>query len=345
MLEKLETHLLLVEDNPGDARLVEVMLKEAGSFRVTWIERLADAVTQLATTDHGIDIVLLDLSLPDCQGLDTVRTIRRTAPTLPIVILTGFDDEQLGLKAVQEGCQDYLVKGQGDANLLRRTIAYSIERRNSEEEREQHAKRLKRILKQTVQAVSLTIEMRDPYTAGHQRRVAQLARAIGQRMNLGEDVLDGLETAAFIHDIGKINIPADFLARPGQLSDAAFHVIKAHPRVGYDIVQGIEFPWPVADMILQHHERLDGSGYPNALKGDDIILGARILAVADVVEAISSHRPYRPSLGIEAAIEEVRKNAGVCYDAAVVEACEAVVRNREFEASEGSDSTAPALFT
>lgn len=331
MLHKPTVSLLLVEDNPGDARLVRVMLAETGGFEIIWVETLEAALARLAM--GRIEAVLLDLSLPDSHGLDTMRRLRDAAPGLAIVIFTGFDDEELGLRAVQEGCQDYLVKGQGDGNLIRRTLQYAVERKAAEELRRQDAERLKRTLMQTVHAVSMTIEMRDPYTAGHQRRVAQLSAAIGRHMNLSADMVAGLETGALIHDLGKINVPADFLSRPGHLSEAAFKVIMAHPQVGYEIVAGIEFPWPVATMILQHHERLDGTGYPNGISGDEIILESRILAVADVVEAISSHRPYRPALGLHAALEEIRRYAGTRYDPRVVEACEDVIHSHEFELS------------
>ena len=337
MLHNPVIKLLLVEDNPGDARLVEVMLEEAGGFVIQWVQSMDEARAYLS--ERAVDAVLLDLSLPDTSGMETVRTMREMAPDVAIVIFTGFDDERVGLEAVQAGCQDYLVKGQGDGNLIRRTVNYAIERKHLEAERQSQAKRLKRTLMQTVHAVSLTIEMRDPYTAGHQRRVAQLGTAIGREMGLDPDHIDGLQTAALIHDIGKINVPADFLSRPGQLSDAAFQVIMAHPQVGYDIVQGIEFPWPVATMILQHHERLDGSGYPNGIKGNAIIPEARILAVADVVEAISSHRPYRPSLGIDAAMEEIRTHVDTRYDADVVAACDAVIRNHEFDPEAALDNS------
>ena len=155
--------------------------------------------------------------------------------------------------------------------------------------------------------------------------MALLAAAIGGQMNLSVPVIEGLQTAALIHDIGKINVPSDFLSRPGKLSTAAFEIIKSHPQVGFDIVHEIEFPWPVAQAILQHHERLDGSGYPGGLKGDEIILEARILAVADVVEAMASDRPYRAALGLEAALTEIESGSGRLFDTAVVDACLAVV--------------------
>lgn len=319
------TKVLMVEDNPGDARLVQVLLAEVGGFDLAWKQDLREAALWLA--DNLPDAVLLDLSLPDSQGVATIDAMRKLHPDLPVVVFTGLNDEAVGVAAVKRGCQDYLVKGQGDGQLIGRTITYAVERKAIEMERQQSAERMKRVLLQTVKAVSLTLEMRDPYTAGHQRRVAQLASAIGERLGLPPDQLEGLHTGALIHDLGKINVPSDFLSRPGKLSDAAFGVIKSHPDVGAEIVEGIDFPWPVSVMIRQHHERLDGSGYPGGLRGDQIILEARILAVADVVEAISSHRPYRPSLGLDAALREIQDRSGSAYDPAVVEACMAVIRD------------------
>lgn len=317
--------ILMVEDNPGDARLVQVLLAEVGGYDLVWKQDLAEAAGWLA--DNQPDAVLLDLSLPDSHGLSTIDAMRSVAPDLPVIVFTGLNDESVGVAAVKRGCQDYLVKGQGDGQLIGRTIIYAVERKAIEMERQQAAERMKRVLLQTVKAVSLTLEMRDPYTAGHQRRVAQLATAIGERLGFDRDRLEGLHTGALIHDLGKINVPSDFLSRPGKLSEAAFGVIKSHPDVGAEIVDGIDFPWPVAQMILQHHERLDGTGYPQGLKGDEIILEARILAVADVVEAISSHRPYRPSLGLEAALAEIQDRSGTAYDPVVVAACLAVIRD------------------
>lgn len=176
-------------------------------------------------------------------------------------------------------------------------------------------------LEDVIQAIATTLEMRDPYTAGHQRRVASLATEIARGMGLPEEQVRGVHLGAVVHDLGKIRIPAEILTKPGRLTDLEFNFIKIHPQAGYDILRGIEFPWPIADMVLQHHERLDGSGYPQGLKGDEIRLESRILAVADVVEAMAAHRPYRAGLGIDAALGEVRKNRGIYYDPAVTDAC------------------------
>ena len=183
---------------------------------------------------------------------------------------------------------------------------------------------------QTIEALAATIEVRDPYTAGHQRRTTVIAEAIGRRMGLDEDRLKGLHIAGTVHDIGKISVPSSLLSKPGKLSDVEFAIIQLHPQTGYEILKGIEFPWPVADIVRQHHERKDGSGYPKGLHGKDILLEARILAVADMLEAISSHRPYRPALGIAFAIEELKKQSGSKLDSEVVASCVQLVEAGEF---------------
>jgi len=188
-------------------------------------------------------------------------------------------------------------------------------------ERKQSAEKLQHALVQTIQAMANTLEQRDPYTAGHQRRVADLAVAIATEMRMNDESLQSIRMGAIIHDIGKIHIPAEILNRPGKLSKAEFAIIKQHAEVGYNIIKDIDFPWPIAKMIQQHHERLNGSGYPKGLEGDAICLEARILMVSDVVEAMASHRPYRPGLGIEMALNEIRKNCGIIYDADVVNSC------------------------
>jgi len=210
-------------------------------------------------------------------------------------------------------------------------LGFGIDMLRMRAAREEGAQKLEKALADTIQAIATTIEARDPYTAGHQKRVSQLAAAIAREMELPEDRIAGVLRGAEIHDIGKIYIPSEILSRPGRLSSAEFNLIKVHPQVGYDIVKDIDFPWPVATMILQHHERLDGSGYPNGLgSGGEVILEARILAVADVVDAMVSHRPYRAAIGLAAALEEIERNRGVLYDAAVVDSCLRLFRDKGF---------------
>lgn len=193
-----------------------------------------------------------------------------------------------------------------------------------------HAEILQRSLEQSIQVIADTVDARDPYTAGHQRRVAALAVAIARELGLPEDKIHGIHLAAIIHDLGKINVPAEILSKPGKLSDIEFMLIKTHPQAGYDILKDVDFPWPIADIVRQHHEKLDGSGYPQGLKGAQILLESRIMTVADVVEAMSSHRPYRAALGIEVALKEIERGRGSAYDSAVVDACLKLFREGRF---------------
>ena len=181
--------------------------------------------------------------------------------------------------------------------------------------------KLRVVLRTTIEAMATTVEKRDPYTAGHQRRVSQLARAIAARMGLSEDDMDGIRLAALVHDVGKISVPSEILVKPGRLNPTEMLIMRMHSEAGYEILKDIEFPWPVADAVYQHHERWDGTGYPRGIQGEDLILGARILGVADVVEAMASHRPYRPALGIDASIAEIREGRGTRYNPDVVDAC------------------------
>lgn len=203
-------------------------------------------------------------------------------------------------------------------------------RKLAEEELKATTEKLRTTLVGTIRAIALTVETRDPYTAGHQKRVASLARAIAQEMGLPKDTIEGIRMAAVIHDIGKISVPAEILSKPTRLTDIEFGLIKVHPEAGYAILKDIDFPWPVADIVLQHHERLDGSGYPQGLKGEQILLEAQILAVADVIEAMASHRPYRPSIGIDVALAEIEKNRGTFYNVKIVDACVRLFREKGF---------------
>lgn len=200
----------------------------------------------------------------------------------------------------------------------------------------QHSlQRLQRTLRGTVNALASAVGGRDPYTAGHQRRVAQLASAIAETLGLSEEQVEGVWVTSLIHDIGKINVPAEILSKPGRITDLEFALIKTHVQAGHDILQAVEFPWPVAQIVLQHHEKLDGSGYPAGLSGSDILLEAQILGVADVVEAISSHRPYRAAIGVQEALAEIERHAGQLYDPTVVDACLRLFRERGFRFEPG----------
>jgi len=213
------------------------------------------------------------------------------------------------------------LKDGGDSTGTRSYLWDITDRKKAENEAKDTMSKLRKVLDGTINAIALTVEARDPSTSGHQRRVADLARTMATEMGVAKDRIDGLRSAGVLHDLGKISVPADILSKPCKLSESEFNLIKIHPQVGYDILKDIEFPSPVAKIVYQHHERMNGTGYPQGLSDDDILLEARILAVADVVEAMSSHRPYRPSLGLERALDEVSKNKGILYDADVVDAC------------------------
>jgi PAS domain S-box-containing protein len=194
-------------------------------------------------------------------------------------------------------------------------------RKRAKEKLEQSYRKLQETLEGIINTLALTVEIRDPYTAGHQLRVTQLANAIAMELDLSEEQIRGIHMASRIHDVGKINVPAEILSKPGKLTENEFNLLKSHSQTGYDILKNVDFPWPIAKIVLQHHERMDGSGYPQGLKGEEILLAARIIGVADVVEAMVSHRPYRPALGIEEALKEISLNRGVLYDSQVVDAC------------------------
>lgn len=203
-------------------------------------------------------------------------------------------------------------------------------RKEAENELRQNLHTLRKAMGGFIQAISLIVGTRDPYTAGHQKRTADLARAIGNNMGLLKEQVDGIRMAGVIHDLGKIQIPAEILSKPGKISENEFGLIKRHPQVGYDILNTIDFPWPIAKIISQHHEKMDGNGYPLGISGEKILIEARVLCVADVVEAIASHRPYRPSLGIDTALDEITSGRGIKYDSNVVDACMDLFKEKDY---------------
>ena len=214
---------------------------------------------------------------------------------------------------------------------LRGVFTDISKRKEAEERLKKNFEKLQKSISGIIQAMALTVETRDPYTSGHQIRSAKLATMIAKEMNLSSDQAEGIKMAAAIHDIGKLSVPAEILSKPSKLSDIEFQLIQIHPEAGYNIVKDIEFPWPIATVIMQHHERMNGSGYPKGLKGEEILPETMILSVADVVEAIASHRPYRPAYGIDYALEEISNKKGILYDTAVVDACLKLFNEKGFK--------------
>jgi HD-GYP domain-containing protein (c-di-GMP phosphodiesterase class II) len=211
-------------------------------------------------------------------------------------------------------------------------VQYSTKkRREAEEQLQQTLESLKKAVGTTIQVLVSALESRDPYTTGHQSRSADLARAIATEMRLDQDKIDGIYMAGIVHDIGKIAIPAEILIKPTKLTNIEFSLIKQHSQSGYEMLKNVESSWPLAEIVHQHHERMDGSGYPRNLKGDEILMEARILSVADVVEAMASHRPYRAALGIEAALKEIEKNKGILYDETVSDVCLKLLHGKDYK--------------
>ncbi len=322
-------NVLLLEDNPGDSRLIRELLADSNDkFNLQCVDFLSKGLEYL--NSHTVDAVLLDLGLPDSQGLNTLESVRASKAAIPIIVLTGLNDENIAIEALRRGAQDYLIKGSSIGSMLPRVIRYAIERKNAEKELQQSLEKFTRALNGTIKAMAMTLEIRDPYTAGHQKRGADLAYAIAKEMNLTPERVEGVRLASMIHDIGKISIPAEILHKSSLLSDMELNLIKIHPQVGHDILQEIDFPWPIAKTVLQHHERINGSGYPAGLKNDDILMEAKVLAVADVVEAMASHRPYRPAFGTQKAIDEISRNQGILYEPEVVKSCLRLFQVRKY---------------
>jgi putative nucleotidyltransferase with HDIG domain/PAS domain S-box-containing protein len=247
---------------------------------------------------------------------------------LAVPVLDG--GRTVAVAAVANKGKDYTEDDVSAFTSLVQKMWELLRRKQTDEALKESLARTTEVQYGTIEALATVTAARDPYTAGHQRRVTQLACAVARELGLPADRVAGLRVMGLLHDLGKISIPAEILSKPGKLSDAEFGLIKSHAQAGYEIVKDIQFPWPVAEVILQHHERLDGSGYPQGLKDDEIIMEAKILAVADVVEAMASHRPYRPALGLDQALEEISRNRGVLYDPEVADACIKVCTENKF---------------
>jgi len=450
--------VLLIENNQLDVQSIQEMLTKEKNiqFELECVDCLSKGLKRLVK--GGIDVVLLDLCLPENKGLSIFGKVHNQAPQVAIVVQTVLADESTAVKALQKGAQDYLIKGSVNRDLLVRSLRHSIERKHTEnalresekkfrkisenilewvweidtngkytysssivkkivgykpeeiikkhfydlfhpdeleemkkeafkvlskkqsfkgfisrnmhkngkivwlstsgwpildekgsligfkgvniditkrkqveEKIRQSDKKLQRTLKGVIHIIASTIKTRDFYLTAHQQRVTKLACAIAKELGLSKEKINGIHMAGIIHDLGKIGIPNEILTKNSRLTKSEFNIIKCHSIIGYRILKTIEFPWPVAQIVLQHHERINGSGYPQRLSGRNILIEAKILAVADVVEAMSSHRPYRPPLGIDKALEEIFKNKGILYDPEVVDACIKLFREKEFK--------------
>ncbi|MBN2852213.1 MAG: response regulator [Clostridia bacterium] len=444
----MNVKMLIVEDNQGDADYIKEILENQSeiNIHIHLVSRLQHAIDFLEK--ENADIILLDLGLPDSRGINTLISLKEFAVNIPIIVLTGNDDQKLGLQSISNGAQDYLVKNQISIFTLIRVVKYTIERqqnieklimsqsnmkllldnssdaiyiidreyryitinqaglrmigkrmkevvnkkvtdvfkgiekteffmaykrvmenrnpeiyvgqfiidnaknwyevridpssegilcfarninarKNEEQEMAGTMENLKRSIRTTIDVLTKAVELKDPYTAGHQKRVAMIAREIAIELGLDSERTEGIFLAGSIHDIGKISIPAEILSKPTKLDKNEMMMVKLHTSCGCDLLKEVESDWHLCEIALQHHERINGSGYPNGITGDKMLLESKIIAVADVVEAMSSHRPYRTSLGIEAALHEINEQKGILYDEQVVDACNQVfAKNR-----------------
>jgi len=322
--------IMIVDDDPITLEVLADILSMEG-FYVRPFNSGEDALESLA--NQKPKLILLDINMPAPDGFEVCRRLKEDDGTrdIPVIFVSGVQDHRDRMKGFSLGAVDFISKPfQHDELLARvRTHIELVHLRGGleaqvalrTEELLRSYRKMQDLLTKTVQAMAAVVEAKDPYTAGHQQRVAELARAIAAEMGLDAEQIDGLGMASLIHDIGKISIPSEILSMPRRLTPVEFILVKNHVQAGYDILKEIEFPWPIARIILEHHERMDGSGYPAGLKGESLLLETRILAVADVVEAMASHRPYRPAFDISTVLKELAKSRGTLFDPDVVDSC------------------------
>jgi putative nucleotidyltransferase with HDIG domain len=305
-----------VDDEKSSLKLAQRLVLQEGYDCLV----ASNGLEAIAVMDETVvDVVITDIAMPKMGGIELTKQIKENY-SADVIMMTGYFKDLSYENAVTQGATDFIQKPFSTKEFQIR-LKRVIKERKTNQELKESLKRMNDIVDGVINSLSSTVDARDPYTAGHQKRVAQLAVSIATAMALSQTKIASIRMAGILHDIGKIAIPAEILSKPSTLSDIEFSLIKTHPQVGYDILKNINFPTPVAKIVHQHHERLNGSGYPLGLSGEDILFEARILTVADVVEAMSSHRPYRPGLGIDKALAEIQKNKGEFYDPDVVDAC------------------------
>jgi len=337
--------VLIVDDEKSIRLSVQSLLQDAG-YEVSVAEDTRGARALLAGGDY--DVVVSDIVLPGASGVTLLQAIREASPDVQVIMMTGEPTVETAADAVRAGASDYLAKPVTKDSILKAVSRAAETKRMWDENRRlqaengryqvnleklvrQRTAELREALEGTICAMASAVESRDPYTAGHQQRVARLARTIAEEMGLTDEQVQGTYHAGLVHDLGKISVPAEILSSPAKLGNEEMGIIRKHPETGSRILGGVRFPWPLAEIVRQHHERRDGSGYPLGLSGDAIRIEARIIAVADVVEAMASHRPYRPALGIDAALAEIVGKRAIQYDAETVDACVRLFREKGFD--------------
>ncbi len=324
--------ILIADDDSVTVRMIESALKEFGHE----VMCITDGLEAYEFLQKGeAPLAILDWMMPGMSGVEICKRIREDARlnSMYIILLTIRDSREDVIEGFQSGADDYITKPFNSEELKARAqvgvrvaeLQYSLETRVKELEElvslRQRMKKLRKTMDGVIKVISLIGEIIDPYTAGHQRRVADLAGAIAREMGLSKNRVDCIFIAGTVHDIGKIAVPKQILSNPGKLNDIEFQIIKTHPEVAYDILKTVDFDFPLAKIVLQHHEKMDGSGYPHGVTADEILLESKVLSVADVVEAVASHRPYRAALGVDKALSIINAGKGAHFYEDAVNAC------------------------
>ena len=320
--------ILVVDDEQSIRSTFEIFLSKEGHEVF-----LADEVGKAKKTaaEQKLDLIITDIIMPKATGIELLGEFNSKEDNIPIIVMTGEPTLETAKEAVRYNANDYLIKPVSKDTLLK-AVRYALNekrlvdkklqleienekyRNNLEKLVHDRTQALQKAVNGTIETIVQILQHKDPYTVGHVRRVGALSLAIAEKLNMDDEKKKCIYFAGYLHDIGKLYIASEILSKPGKLSEGEFAVVKEHVSNGYELTKNIELPWPVADIIMQHHERLDGSGYPKGLKGDEIGIEARILAIADVIEAMTSHRPYRPGFGLNIALDEIKNNMGVLYD-------------------------------
>jgi putative two-component system response regulator len=338
-----ELRILILEHIPEDALRIQRALEKTGlNFASREIKTKTEYLSYL---DKDIDVIIADYGLPNSRAMKSLKILKEQEQDIPFIMVADAGSEDYADECLRQGAAGFILKnrwahlGPAVIHALEQQrpnprVEYSVARAVTADTQT----RLQKIFEDTVQALASVTESRDPFTAGHQKRVASLSYGIAYSIFSGNhDSAEVLYLAGLVHDIGKVAVPIEILSKPTGITELEMQVIKTHPQVGYDILKKIDFPWPIAQMVLQHHERLDGSGYPNGLKWKEIMMESRILGVADVVEAICYPRSYRSALTIEQAMEEVSRYKGTLYDQDVADACMSIFREAGFSFTRGLD--------
>jgi putative nucleotidyltransferase with HDIG domain len=359
---KDEMKILIVDDMEESLYMIETILK-ANGYEVVTAKDGIEALNKLK--EESVDIIISDILMSGMDGFQFCRKCKKDdrLKNIPFIFYSAtYTSKKDGEFALSLGAEKYIRKPtelKVFLNILKEVIekhkesgliAPPEESIKKEEiylteyskrlieklekkvlDLEKSEKQIKHLFEDVILTMGKITEIKDPYTAGHQQRISKLAVTIAKELDLPQDKTEGIRIASLLHDLGKISIPTDTLNKPSKLSEIEYGLIKDHPQAGYDILKSIDFSYPVVKIILQHHERLNGSGYPQGLKSEDILLEAKIIGVADVVGAMSSHRPYRFAFGIDQALEEISQNKGILYDPEVVETCLRIFKEKGFK--------------